>query len=71
MNVKQFKSRLSEVIKNSGLTHKAIAQEIGISPSNISKYLHSNIRPSTYTFIKLCKCLRVTADYLLGLSDEY
>ena len=65
-----FKKRLKEEIKLSGKTNVELAIEIGISPEMITQYYTTDKLPRLDTFEKLCKALDVSADYLLGLTDE-
>ena len=64
-----IRERLSQEIKNSGLSNTEIAKQLGVSQSIISKYRNMQKRPTLDTFAKLCKILDVSADYILGLSD--
>ncbi len=65
-----IKSRLKEEIKNSGLTTVEIAKRVGISPEMVTQYVTTKKLPKLDTFARLCKELDVSADYILGLSDE-
>jgi transcriptional regulator with XRE-family HTH domain len=67
MNI--IKQRLSEEIKNSGLTTIQIANKIGISPEMVTQYTTTNKLPKLDTFAKLCKELDLSANYILGLED--
>lgn len=64
-----FKIRLKAEIKNSGLTTKQLAEKIGVSPEMVTQYTTTKKLPKLDTFVKLCKALNVSADYLLGFSD--
>ena len=64
-----FKARLSEEIKSSGLTIKAFADKVGVTPEMITQYRTTKKLPKLDTFTKICKVLNVSADYLLGLED--
>ena len=65
-----IKSRLKEEIKNSGLTTVEIAKRVGISPEMVTQYVTTKKLPKLDTFARLCKELDVSADYILGLSDD-
>ena len=62
-----IKQRLSEEIKNSGLTTITIAKKIGVSPEMITQYCTTKKLPKLDTFAKLCKELDLDANYILGL----
>ena len=68
--VEKIKNRLKEEIKNSGLTTVEIAKRVGISPEMVTQYVTTKKLPKLDTFARLCKELDVSADYILGLSDE-
>ncbi len=61
-----IKKRLSEELKNSGLTTIEIAKRIGVSPEMITQYKTTKKLPKLDTFAKLCKELDLDANYILG-----
>ena len=63
-----IKKRLSEELKNSGLTTVEIARRVGVSPEMITQYRTTKKLPKLDTFSKLCKELDLDANYLLGLD---
>ena len=69
MELKEIQQRLRTEIKQSGKPQKDIAKEIGVSAQTVSKYMKEDIFPALDTFSKLCKCIDVSADYILGISD--
>ena len=64
-----IKERLSEELKNSGLTTIEIAKRIGVSPEMITQYRTTKKLPKLDTFAKLCKELDLDANYILGLDE--
>ncbi len=66
MNESIIKKRLSEELKNSGLTTIEIAKRIGVSPEMITQYKTTKKLPKLDTFAKLCKELDLDANYILG-----
>ena len=68
MELSSIQIRLRESIKNSGIPQKVIAQELGVSPQTVSKYMKQDIFPALDTLAKLCKLLDVSADYILGIE---
>lgn len=56
--------------KERGLTQQQVAADIGIIPQLYQKYERDNSMPSAAIIIVLSKAYGVSADYLLGLSDE-
>ena len=65
-----FNERLKEVRKAQKLTQKQVAEGIGISANHYQFYEYGKIEPSIGVAIKLCHYFNVSADYLLGLSDD-
>ena len=65
-----IKKRLSEELKNSGLTTVEIARRIGVSPEMITQYRTTKKLPKLDTFAKLCKELDLDANYILGLTQD-
>ncbi len=66
----KFSERINAEIKGSGLTQKQLAEELEIDNSNITKWKTGEYYPSLEVFYKLCLILDVSADYLLGLTDN-
>ena len=65
-----IKTRLSEELKNSGLTTVEIARLIGISPEMVTQYRTTKKMPKLDTFAKLCKELDLDSNYILGLTEN-
>ena len=65
-----IKERLSEELKNSGLTTIEIAKRIGVSPEMITQYRTTKKLPKLDTFAKLCMELDLDANYILGLTKN-
>ena len=65
-----IKERLSEELKNCGLTTVEIARRIGVSPEMITQYRTTKKLPKLDTFAKLCKELDLDANYILGLTEN-
>ncbi len=69
LNDQAFKTRLKEELENSKLTVRQLAEKIGVSPEMVTQYYTTKKLPKLDTFVRICKALNVSADYLLGLSD--
>lgn len=65
----KFKDRLNEELAKNNITQTALAQKIFTSQSIISNYRTGKREPSLYVLFLICKELKVSADYLLGLID--
>ncbi len=65
-----FGTRLKKLRKVKNLTQQELANKVDLVKSSISAYEKGLKYPSVEVLIKLCNCFNVSADYLLGLSDE-
>lgn len=63
-------SRLQELRISRRLTQKAVCHEIGTSQQNLSRYEKNVYLVPIDILVKLSKYYNVSADYILGLSDE-
>lgn len=70
ITIESIRSRIIEVIKNSGLTQVEISRRLNIKHQNISQYLKGESLPSLDTLANLCQILDVSADYILCLSND-
>ena len=62
-----IKKRLSEELRNSGLSTVQISQKIGVTPEMITQYKTTKKLPKLDTFARLCRELDLDANYILGL----
>ena len=67
----KFVERFNEILIESGKTQVEIANAINVSKQCVTDYKSGKSFPSLETLFLICQCLDTTADYLLGLSDEY
>ena len=65
-----FGKRLCILLEETGLTQYEMANQIGISPHLIGSWTNKYMFPSAQTIINICNAFNVSADWLLGLSDE-
>lgn len=68
MNYKEILKALRE---DRDITQKEIADVLGVKQSAISKYEQGIREYKIEDLIKLCKFYNVSADYILGLTNEY
>lgn len=66
-----FNERIREARQQCGLTQKQVAEKLGITDNALCQYEKGVREPSISTIIELCKLYDVSADYLLGLTDDY
>ena len=65
-----FTNRLKKSINERGLTQRMFATLIGTTEQSVSRWAKGNRTPNADMLYRMCKALDVSADYLLGLSDE-
>lgn len=62
--------RLSKIRTQHGLSQKAVADRLQLSPSIVSGYETGERTPSTEALLKLTALYRCSADYLLGIEQS-
>lgn len=65
-----FCTRLENLLEESNLTQKQLAQEFHVANSTINGYVRAYREPDFAMLIRLARYFHVTTDYLLGLSEE-
>ncbi len=65
-----FGEKLKQLRFEKGVTQKQVAEYLEIAPNSVQSLEYGKIRPSYENLIKLCQYFNVSADYLLGLSDD-
>ena len=65
-----FPDRLKELRTSKGVTQKSMAEYLGMVEQAYQKYEYGKIEPNHATTIKLADYFDVSADYLLGRSDN-
>lgn len=65
----QIRTRLTESIKESGLTQKEIAQRLNITQQSVSCYATGKKMPSLDTFANLCRVLDADPAYILCIKE--
>ena len=66
-----YGQRIRELRLEHELTQSQLAKELNTTQKNISKYETEFLDLNTDMIIALCKFFNVSADYLLGLTDQY
>lgn len=69
IKLNQIQQRLAETLKKCGITQTELAKQLGITQSNISRYIKGDIMPSLDTFANLCEVLKLDPAYILCLTD--
>lgn len=66
-----FADRLNEFMILNNLNAPALAEKIGANRMTIAKLKRGRSHPSTAVFFKLIEYFHCSADYLLGLTEDY
>lgn len=59
-------NRIREVLKQKGIKQKLLAEKIGKSDSQVSRYVNNNSQPTLDVLFKIAKALRVKPRDLLS-----
>lgn len=63
--------KIKELRCDRGLSQEELARKVGTSQRNISKYEREQLDLSTESIKSFCDFFEVSADYLLGRSDDF
>ena len=64
-----FSNRLTKVREERGIKRQQAADDIGITRASLEYYEKGKRKPDTEILMKLCDYYKVSADYLLGISN--
>lgn len=65
-----FGRRLRFVLKSRGLSHRALCERTGITRDSYYYHQRNGTLPSCEDVIAMARYLHISADWLLGLSDD-
>ena len=65
-----FGLRLKSLRLKKGLTQSQLAKKLELTRSSISYYEKNAVYPSIEILIKICRYFDVSADFLIGLSND-
>jgi len=57
-----------DALDTSGMTSKQLADQIGVSPSRISDYIHNRAEPTLKIARQLCQILHISPAEILGIT---
>lgn len=66
----EFSRKFDQVVYDSGLTCKQIAELTGVERKAISNYRLGHNIPNVCFLMKFCATFHVSADWLLGIKEE-
>ena len=67
--MKNFADCLTKVLENKGITKKELAIMLGIADTNVVRWTTNKIVPRIDTVLKICQCLEMTPNELLGIEE--
>lgn len=65
-----FRERFEKILSDKQITMYKLSKDTGIPSSLLSNYKNGKRTPSSENIIKISKYLEVSADYLLGRTDD-
>ena len=68
---KEFGEILREFLKENNLTQQSFAQSANVKQSQVSEWLKGKAKPGYDNLRQIALAFHVSADYFLGLTDEY
>ncbi len=68
---REFKEILKDFLGENGLTQTKFAKAIGVKPSQVSEWLKGKAKPGYDTLKLMATSFRISADFFLGITEEY
>ena len=65
-----FSTILRELLSSRGISQKWLADEAETTEATISRYMAGKTQPEINIVVKIANALRVSVDYLCGLTDS-
>lgn len=69
ISIDKIQLKLSEAIKQSGITQTEIARQLNVKPTQITSYKNGRKMPALDTFAKLCAVLDLDANEILCVNE--
>lgn len=70
MTLEHFSDRLKATRKSKNLTQADLAHKLNIVTGTVSSYEQGLKYPSIEVLVNICQVLEISADFLLGVSDN-
>ena len=67
----EFRQILKEFLTENNMSQSTFAKKIGVKPSQVSEWLRGKAKPGYDTLKQMATALNVSADYFLGISENY
>ena len=69
IELNSIRAKLQDAIKQSGMTQKELAQNIGVIQQAVGQYLSGRAMPALDTFANLCAVLDLDANEILCVNE--
>ncbi len=66
----EFSKRLKILLIERKITNKELAEHLALESNSISNYVTGKRAPNLETVVKIAKFLNISADYLLGITNN-
>lgn len=66
-----FQNILKDFLTDKNLTQTEFARIVGVKQSQVSEWLHGKAKPGYDLLKQICVAFNVSADYFLGIDEEY
>lgn len=67
----EFQQILQEFLKDNSLTQAEFAKKINVKQGQVSEWLHGKAKPGYDTLKQMATAFNISADYFLGITDNY
>lgn len=67
----EFPVRLRKLRERRGISQRVLSECCGMSKNMISVYESGDVEPTASVIREMAQCLDVSADYLLGLKENF
>ncbi len=68
---KEFRQILAEFLKENELTQSEFARRIGVKHGLVNDWMRGKANPSYVMLKRMAQVFSISADYFLGLTDDY
>lgn len=67
----EFRQILREFLTENGISQNEFARKIGAKSGQVSEWLRGKAKPGYDYLKKMAEAFNISADYFLGIIDEY
>lgn len=69
MNNNNLGNKINDLLKQSGLTQRELADKVGVTEVSMSRYISGDRTPKGPVIANIANALHTTSDYLLGTEE--